>query len=268
MIYIISVNTFGKNNVHDIQSNSCWSECALDGYVVIPDEMVDAVLATKGYCDIVLNNEGTELASFTARAIPPATPSIADIDMICSDFAEMEEKIGQLYDLIENNTSRSHLFYYDGKFIKVFVLRITESEGAVYIGGNSDASQRRERVRHNGEWQEWEWENPPLELGVEYRTTERWLGKPVYIRVLQTQNLGQANEIVTYTFNYISGVQTFIDYGGVTSGGEKFPCSINSINSIGMHVSKSGRNVYVEIVSAIDRSSETATVWLKYTKND
>ena len=32
----------------------------------------------------------------------------------------------------------------------------------------------------DGTWGEWEWVNPPMELGVEYRTTERWQGKPVY----------------------------------------------------------------------------------------
>lgn len=30
----------------------------------------------------------------------------------------------------------------------------------------------------------WEWVNPPMELGVEYRTTERYLGKPVYTKLL------------------------------------------------------------------------------------
>ena len=29
-------------------------------------------------------------------------------------------------------------------------------------------------------WGEWEWVNPPMAIGVEYRTTERWNGKPVY----------------------------------------------------------------------------------------
>lgn len=30
-------------------------------------------------------------------------------------------------------------------------------------------------------WSEWEWVNPPMVLGQEYRTTERWNGKPVYV---------------------------------------------------------------------------------------
>lgn len=36
------------------------------------------------------------------------------------------------------------------------------------------------RQKINGTWSEWEWVNPPMELGVEYRTTERWNGKVVY----------------------------------------------------------------------------------------
>ena len=33
-------------------------------------------------------------------------------------------------------------------------------------------------------WKPWEWVNPPMQVGVEYRTTERFNGKPVYIRAL------------------------------------------------------------------------------------
>lgn len=30
----------------------------------------------------------------------------------------------------------------------------------------------------------WEWVNPPMQTGVEYRTTERYLGKPVYVKLV------------------------------------------------------------------------------------
>lgn len=40
------------------------------------------------------------------------------------------------------------------------------------------------RVKNNGVWGEWEWENPPMVLGVEYRTTERYNNKPVYTKLL------------------------------------------------------------------------------------
>lgn len=33
-------------------------------------------------------------------------------------------------------------------------------------------------------WTPWEYVNPALKLGVEYRTTERYLGKPVYCKLV------------------------------------------------------------------------------------
>ena len=39
-------------------------------------------------------------------------------------------------------------------------------------------------LKDNGKWQPVEWINPPMELGTEYRTTERYLGKPVYVKVV------------------------------------------------------------------------------------
>lgn len=45
------------------------------------------------------------------------------------------------------------------------------------------------RYMINGTWQPFEWINPPMFLGVEYRTTERYNGKPVYVN---TVNCGAA----------------------------------------------------------------------------
>lgn len=45
-------------------------------------------------------------------------------------------------------------------------------------------------VRHfyDGSWNEWEYINPPMQLGVEYRTTERWDGKVVYTCLVNCGN--------------------------------------------------------------------------------
>nr|DAO77236.1 MAG TPA: hypothetical protein [Bacteriophage sp.] len=44
-------------------------------------------------------------------------------------------------------------------------------------------------LKDNGNWQPVEWINPPMTLGTEYRTTERYLGKPVYTKVVNCGNL-------------------------------------------------------------------------------
>lgn len=37
-----------------------------------------------------------------------------------------------------------------------------------------------QRIKRSGSWGEWEWVTPLMQPGVEYRTTERYEGKPVY----------------------------------------------------------------------------------------
>ena len=40
------------------------------------------------------------------------------------------------------------------------------------------------RARHSGTWYAWECDNPPLIIGKEYRTTDRYQDKPVYVKVI------------------------------------------------------------------------------------
>lgn len=51
---------------------------------------------------------------------------------------------------------------------------------AAYVSGEVyGAREKRLNV-----WGDWEHTNPPMELGIEYRTTERYLGKPVYVKLV------------------------------------------------------------------------------------
>ena len=43
-------------------------------------------------------------------------------------------------------------------------------------------------TKYGGVWGEWEWVNPPMIPGDEYRTTERWMGKPVYTCLVNCGN--------------------------------------------------------------------------------
>lgn len=48
-----------------------------------------------------------------------------------------------------------------------------------------------------GNWGEWEWVNPPYDFDVEYRTTERYLGRPVYTKMIYIGKLPDANTEVS-----------------------------------------------------------------------
>jgi hypothetical protein len=81
---VISKNTFGEYAVRDIQTNSSWGANPYEDYAVVPDDMVLDILETRGFCDIVLNEDGTEVVEFTAREIPnipvaEAEPTTEDI---------------------------------------------------------------------------------------------------------------------------------------------------------------------------------------------
>lgn len=47
----------------------------------------------------------------------------------------------------------------------------------------------------NGEVGPIEWINPPMDLGVEYRTTERYLGKPVYAKAVDCGQIADGKEV-------------------------------------------------------------------------
>ena len=52
---------------------------------------------------------------------------------------------------------------------QVYFQDVTDGTGTIAV----------RRLNGNG-WSPWEFINPPMKVGVEYRTTERYLGKPVY----------------------------------------------------------------------------------------
>lgn len=48
----------------------------------------------------------------------------------------------------------------------------------------------------------WEWVNPPMQLGVEYRTTERYLGKPVYVKLVDCGAMANNKNVSIVTESY------------------------------------------------------------------
>ena len=93
---VISKNTFGEYAVRDIQTNSAWGSNPYEDYVVVPDDMVVAIMETRGFCDIVLNEDGTEVVEFTAREIPEIPVEEApptDIEILYEIEADQEFRL-------------------------------------------------------------------------------------------------------------------------------------------------------------------------------
>ena len=63
------------------------------------------------------------------------------------------------------------------------VISANIANGVIYLTATYTELQARTFYGSEG-WNEWEYVNPPLSLGVEYRTTEKWQYKPVYTKVI------------------------------------------------------------------------------------
>lgn len=112
-------------------------------------------------------------------------------------------------------------------------------------------------------WGEWEYENPPMQLGVEYRTTERYLGKPVYVRLV---NFGALGNTTTKSVDVaIENVDKIPVLGGTASEVPLIPGSYNGAIS-GISATRTSAKITISITTAADLSWMQAEVLLGYTK--
>ena len=118
-----------------------------------------------------------------------------------------------------------------------------------------------------------EFQNPPMVVGKEYRTTERYLGRPVYTIAFDFGALPASGYKILYA-PAAANISDIVAYGGYTSGGTAFPCltAEGCSNGVSPHdircaaVKNVSGGIAVSIGVSEDRSAETATVWAKYTK--
>lgn len=122
-------------------------------------------------------------------------------------------------------------------------------------------------------WSEWEYVNPPMDLGVEYRTTERYMSKPVYVKTVDTGALPNATyKEISASFPNADKVLSI--YGSAYQDSEHLiplPClrygsdSYNTTNAVQVTVNTT---TSITISTAIDMSSfSKSSVCVKYTKS-
>lgn len=114
-------------------------------------------------------------------------------------------------------------------------------------------------------WKKWEWINPPLDsdyflYSVEYRTTERYNGKPVYIMKFDGGELLADNEI---SYNVGKNLNIVSIDGKATKGNYTIPINIfNQLNSL--YYDKSTGQLTFDTKSGASKWSVEIVV--KYTK--
>lgn len=116
--------------------------------------------------------------------------------------------------------------------------------------------------RYNGtQWYPWEWVNPPMLTGVEYRTTERYWGKPVYTQVINCgsmPNIDNSKSVSIAAFNV--SVVTFI------SGWCTYYSATFGENLLGMTMSANNLNIVVFNLNREFNNNAVMYAQIKYTK--
>lgn len=112
-----------------------------------------------------------------------------------------------------------------------------------------------------------EYLNPPMELGVEYRTTERYLGKPVYCQIVDF-GYGPNNSHSSVS-KAIENIGYIVRWNGTSSDGTAFPFENHMaspppvLNGI---VYKNGNTLCIVLYTNENKSTTRLYVCVYYTK--
>lgn len=107
-------------------------------------------------------------------------------------------------------------------------------------------------------WQPWEWVNPPMEIGTEYRTTERYNGSPVYQQVV---SFGNFPNVAIKNYNHgILNVATVIYWSAISSSTGTNVTSSQQVDWIRV------TRTTIDVKTSADATGTNARFILKYTK--
>lgn len=190
-----------------------------------------------------------------------------------------------------DNLSRSGLYWYDDSS-KPFYADDYNS-GAVglllHLNGNTrnvlsarqiffphnkvngvGANCRVEREKNgDGAWSPVEFVNPPLALGVEYRTTERYLGKPVYTKVIEGSFSGAGTTTISHG---IANIDKCVAANGIalqkdSSYNFSFPYWFADGSTLTQGLSVSINSSAIQLSAVSDYSAAfSVQITVKYTK--
>lgn len=125
-----------------------------------------------------------------------------------------------------------------------------------------------QRICIDGAWTEWEWLNPLMTIGVEYRTAERYDGKAVYVKLV---SLGELPDVGSKDVVALTSGTNVIDYEITTIRKDgtvvtKLPI-FSTDGSVNCVAAYSAVSYSIKVVTFTNMSGCTAVAKIKYTKD-
>ena len=111
-------------------------------------------------------------------------------------------------------------------------------------------------------WGDWEHTNPPMELGVEYRTTERFWGRPVYYKIVDCGQIADNKQVE----HGIVNMRDCISFQGLR-GGMPMPCIFNNnLSDPWSYYVADVNRTKITLACGTSAAGGNCHVMLKYTK--
>lgn len=102
--------------------------------------------------------------------------------------------------------------------------RCTNDAYNIVVDAWSADGKYHAKLTKNGTWEdEWEWVNPPLNLDVPYKTTERWYSYPVYIKMIDMEALPNNDVKTEKVYDNPNGGRILSVTGHENSSGQCIP---------------------------------------------
>jgi hypothetical protein len=181
-----------------------------------------------------------------------------------------------------NNALESGWYYLDASTLNgpesaeysnvMLVLTRNSNPQTVQVSFNvTDLAFELRRVCTNGVWSPWEWVNPPMQLGVEYRTTERYSNKPVFVMAVNGGGFpNSSSKKIDVQIPDTSGQVKMLDCYGVLDNGTQIPglfgeSVFDASNYLGL-LTQNGNGKFTISVGSGRTVGLNFTLFLKYWK--
>lgn len=207
-----------------------------------------------GAIDTLLNGKAPAGYGLGKTAYSTKAGTLADIDTYVENGWWRFDAVG-VYDAIGVSANHS-------------VLRIDAGRTVVQtlFLSSHDAVVTRRKIATESAWGEWEWVNPPMQINVEYRTTEQYQGKPVYVKLV---DFGALPNATTKSVKFsIENNNQLLECKGFIPGGSVLPYSFpgSSVGTANVYTNRGSGNFGVFVSIDKDMSGSIAYFILKYTK--
>lgn len=194
----------------------------------------------------------------------------AFVNLTASDITSEEQQnaqIDELYNRLQSNSSMQILvspFINGGSFGTGFGVGRLYQRDSSY--GGLDVAIYGYRFLHKaktaGVWQPWEWDNPPMQTGVEYRTTERFWERPVYYKIVDCGQIADNKQVE----HGIANMRDCISFQGLRGSLPMPSISNNNLSDPWSYYVADVSRTKITLACGTSAAGGNCHVMLKYTK--